>query len=319
MPYTRRMSIGGSDVGAILGIDEYRSPRDVWDSLQEDGYRQEDNEQTIRGRAMEDVIAQEAARTSGAELQVVEEPIVDPVAPWLHARPDRAIVRLPMTDVDGPGALECKAHNSWMIRQLRQRIEEEEGQGNAACRAINPSYYAQIQHYLGVTGWKWGVYATLDYDKWEIIWIPVPRDDAAIGDMRRFCEAWWERHIVNGEPPADQPREQRREQRREWPRPNVDLGEVTRTDGPWMDAVNELKVAKETLDLAKHGYAQAQDRVKELMGETPVVNSPIARIVWRESTRYSYDIDALVRDYSIADADTYRIVKVSRDFRPTFR
>lgn len=317
--YIRRRSLGGSDVGAVLGIDEYRSPYDVWKAITDPTYdSEEDSEHTTRGKTMEAIIAVEWEKLAGCNTQYGHH-TVDREFDFLHSTHDFAIISGERAERDGPGILEIKSHNSWMIRHLRERLVEAEGSGLAAETAINPSYYAQIQHYLGVTGWKWAVYATLDYDKWEVIHIPVERDDQYISEQRQRLVRWWRDHIESGIPPEDLPREARRQIRKEWAPAEKGSGEVTRNDPEWMNAINTLRMAQDGYDLAKYALEQAKDAVKTLMGSQEVIVSPGCRIVWRESTRYGWDIERLAQEHAIENIKQYRTATAHRNFQVTFK
>lgn len=92
--------IGGSSVPAILGVDENKSPYDLWLEFTDPSTRPDmsDNEPVLWGNLLEPVIVQEVARRLGAACQYSPEPIIHPKYPFMRARPD-ALVLAPAEDI----------------------------------------------------------------------------------------------------------------------------------------------------------------------------------------------------------------------------
>jgi len=65
----RKKGIGGSDVGAILGVNPYRSRMDVWLDKTGRGGEVADNYAMARGRAMEPFLRQAFCNETGLKVQ----------------------------------------------------------------------------------------------------------------------------------------------------------------------------------------------------------------------------------------------------------
>jgi putative phage-type endonuclease len=181
----RRQGLGGSDVAAVLGLSRWRGPLSVW--LDKLGERPDEppSDAMWVGQRMEPVIR---------DLVVHHHPTwrVQRL-PWL-LRHDRwpvlqatcdYIVRAP--DHDGPGVLECKSYGSWA------RDAFADGR-------LPPDIYCQVQHYLSVTGYRWGVLAA--WVDQRLILIETAADTEYQEWAAETLTAWWRRHIIGREPPA---------------------------------------------------------------------------------------------------------------------
>ena len=89
----RRAGIGGSDIGAILGLSRYRSPVDVW--LDKTGQAEADtgmSEAAYWGVELEATVAAEYAKRTGNKVQRVNQMLRHPEHDWMLANIDRAVV-----------------------------------------------------------------------------------------------------------------------------------------------------------------------------------------------------------------------------------
>lgn len=193
-PTYRRTGIGGSDVGAILGVNPFRSPLDVYmDKL---GLRepQPDNEKMRWGRILEPTIADEFC----SQHRFVNEP-------GLHVKseiegvpvfgtPDYIIVSRPYGDhgaMQSYGAvLEIKTAGLHMAK-----FWGEPGTDNAPL-----PYIAQVAFYLMLKDVSDGYIAALiggqDYREYEI-----PRDKELEAAIRDAVVKFWNVNILGQNPP----------------------------------------------------------------------------------------------------------------------
>ena len=138
----REKRIGGSDIGAILGVNPYKSIIDVYIDKTE-GSTFKGNEATHWGHMLEGTIKKEFANRH-SELIVYEAPysIVDN---FFIANLDSVLKDKETGDY---GVLEIKTTSIWNKKEW----EED---------TIPQSYYAQVQHYLMLTGYKFAYIAVL--------------------------------------------------------------------------------------------------------------------------------------------------------------
>jgi putative phage-type endonuclease len=305
-------SLGGSDVGAILGVSRYKTAAQVWDRIM--GMRSEESPDSLRdarlerGTIMEPVAADLYARRTGARLHDPQgEVVVHPELDFLHARLDREIIVCPDTfpgDLIGRGALEIKVLGKWTYEQTRRD-------------GVHPEYYAQLQHQIFVRGLEWGAFAIFNADAWDFVdplSLVVRRDEDHLANTVPRLKEWWQRHVVEGvRPPAtslDQP---------SFP-PAVVGGEVQNwsDDEAWNQACLALKHAEDHFKLAEHAKKLAQDRVKALMGEHEVVEGAVGRVNWKESQRRNFKKDDYQRDNPNIDLTPWMETVTVRTFKPTW-
>lgn len=138
----RKKRIGGSDVGAILGVNKYKSIIDVYIDKTE-GSNFEGNESTFWGHMHESTIMKVFAQKH-REFNVYQAPysVVDD---FLIANLDGVLKDKNTGDY---GVLEIKTTNAFNYKDWDGDI-------------VPQYYYAQVQHYLMLTGYKFAYIAVL--------------------------------------------------------------------------------------------------------------------------------------------------------------
>ena len=89
----RRAGIGGSDIGAIMGLSKWKSPVDVW--IGKTGRTEPDlemSEPAYFGIELESFVATEYSKRSGNKVQRVNQSMKHPEHRWMLANIDRAVV-----------------------------------------------------------------------------------------------------------------------------------------------------------------------------------------------------------------------------------
>lgn len=178
----RRMGIGGSDAGAVLGFNPYKGPYMVYIEKVE-GYQpdMEGNEAVYWGNVLEDVVASEFSRRSGKKVRRVNAVLQSAEHPFMLANLDREIV--------GENAiLECKTTNAFNGMEW----DGEE---------VPASYICQCQHYLAVTGAEVCYIACLVGGN-RFVWKEIARDDEFIDYLIDRERDFWETHVLAKKPPA---------------------------------------------------------------------------------------------------------------------
>lgn len=192
----RRRSIGGSDAGAILGLNRYRSPYTVWAEKTGRLPEQEDNEAMRQGRDLEDYVARRFAEKSGKRVERYNYLLRNTDAPHLHANIDRRVV-------GEKAGLECKTASALSLKSYKGGQFPE-------------SYYVQCAAYLAVTGWQRWYLAALVLNKAFYIYqittvegdplpawcessVYVSREELAA--LTEYAAAFWEDYIASDAPP----------------------------------------------------------------------------------------------------------------------
>lgn len=181
----RRKSIGGSDAGALLGLNSFTSPYALWAEKTGKVIPEDisDVEAVRLGTDLEQYVAERFTEETGKKVRRNNHFVYNSDYPFAHALIDRDIV--------GENAgLECKTTSSWDI--LSQ------------CRDGNypDTWYAQIVHYMMVTGadkWSLGV---LVFGKGFFVF-EIERNEAEITALAIAEAAFWEKVKNNTPPPLD--------------------------------------------------------------------------------------------------------------------
>ena len=158
----RQKRIGGSDVGAILGVNPYKSIIDVYIDKTE-GATFKGNEATHWGHMLENVVMKEFA-SKHKEMEVYQAPY-SVVSEYLIANVD-GVVR--SKETGEYGILEIKTTNAFNSKAW----EDDE---------IPQSYYAQVQHYLSMTGYAFAYIAVLiGGQKYKEFYVERSEEDIAL-------------------------------------------------------------------------------------------------------------------------------------------
>lgn len=198
----RALGVGGSEASSLYseGYGCYRKLILEKRGIAPDYHRTEAEEKILRrGTKMEDLVANEFADETGFKIR--RQPArVSKTHPHARVNMDRQIVAVDYAHLyeltkdsegftlldfqgasPGPGALECKTMNQFDFKKFLQAGFER-----------HPHYILQLQHAMAVTGYKWGVFAVMEPNSFELRWFPMLRDDALCADLLARTEAAWD-------------------------------------------------------------------------------------------------------------------------------
>lgn len=176
----RQNGIGGSDVGAVLGLNKYKSAYTLWAEKTWLLHTEEvDNESMRIGRDLEDYVAKRFMEATGHTVVTSDYSFQSKAHPFMLANVDRLLT-------DEPCGLECKTASALT------RYDFENGD-------IPPSYYCQCMHYMAVTGLKKWYIAILVMGK-GFYWFEIKRDEEEIKALIEAEEDFWNK-VQTGEAP----------------------------------------------------------------------------------------------------------------------
>ncbi|WP_338941844.1 lambda-exonuclease family protein [Fusobacterium nucleatum] len=177
----RAKRIGGSDIGAIIGVNPYKSIVDVYVDKTE-GSNFKGNELTHWGHMLEGTILKEFSNKH-KELIVYEVPY-SVVNDFLIANLDGALKDKETGDY---GVLEIKTTSLWNKKDWEDDV-------------IPQYYYAQVQHYLMLTGYKFAYIAVLiggqQYKEFKI-----ERSEEDINLIRNKATEFYQENLLKKIPP----------------------------------------------------------------------------------------------------------------------
>jgi putative phage-type endonuclease len=296
-----RKSVGGSDMGALIGVDAFTTPADLWDRILNRVPRSASSPDTERGHLLEAHVANTYGVATGRTAERVGTLFTVAGRPWLRASVDRLLTA---PDRDGRGVLEIKVPRARTFYQYR-------------IHGVAAAYYAQLQHYMGAHDLRWGAFAIFNADAWELFHFDVERDDAYVAMLWTKAEAFWTEHVLGRRRPEPTLEPLVAEIRT----PRVG-GEATACDSAeWIAAVRALRVCKEAQIAADHAYAMQCERVQALMNalgqEIDIVAGGGCVVRWNLVRAQRFDVTAFRRDHPALAAEYARTI-TTRPFRPSW-
>lgn len=282
----RKQGVGGSEIGAIMGVNPWRTILDVYLDKTSDAPPQEPNNAMRRGLALEDTVVQMVSEMN-PEWDILKGSIIyrHPDEKHLFANPDRII----MSGARGRGVLEVKCPGVWSYEKMKRE-------------GVDESYLLQLQHYLYVCNAQWGVFAIFSAEKWEPpLLVFVERDELVIDRIRDAAHNFWFNHVIPRIPPvmalpaAPIPA-------KEWSGTVVDLpGEALSI------AVSQIVQARDVRDEAEALYKQGVADLKAQLPDKGAYRIGRCTVHWTEVTRAGgLDEKALQAAHPEIDLKQYR-------------
>src|SRR3990167_4211011 len=108
----RRTGIGGSDVSAILGINKYKTPYQIWQEKRGEVPEFEGNERTKWGVLHEPLILEEYCKESGKKVLVEKKIIKHSEIPFLMGNVD-GVIQADEKDLAGILEIKCVGENAF--------------------------------------------------------------------------------------------------------------------------------------------------------------------------------------------------------------
>ena len=186
----RRSGVGGSDVAAVLGMDKYRGPAEVYldkvGELPDLPRDPELDEAAFWGNTLEPVVAAVFAERTG--LHVTEGPgtLAHVEHPWMLANLDR--VALEPGTLGSAGVLEIKTRSAWQLDEWRESVPD------------GPAL--QTHWYLAVTGFSHAHVAALVGGQ-RLVVHRVERDEQLVEHLRALIGEFWQHVQERTPPPVD--------------------------------------------------------------------------------------------------------------------
>lgn len=276
----RRHGIGGSDAGAVLGLNPYRTPLDVY--LEKRGETEppdlSDNAAVHWGERLEDLVADEYQRRTGARVQRRNPTLHHPEHDFMLAHVDRMVV-------GESKILECKTAGAFMAPKWG-----EDGMtiADAATEAVPASYVAQIHHYMVVLGVDLADLAVLIGGRDFRIY-HFERDQDFTDILVRAEAEFWRGHVEAGMPPAPATID---DIRALYP---TDDGSTLTADSALLDTVSQLRACKESIKVVGARKEELELELKAAMGNASVLLDAEGGTLctWKAQTANRLDTKAL--------------------------
>ncbi len=170
----RKTGLGGSDAGAICGLNPYTSSIHVYKDKVSEDVEDSDNESMRQGRDLEDYVAKRFMEATGLKVRRSNMMYRSTAHPCMIADVDRLIV-------GEDAGLECKTASAYNADKWKDD-------------KIPAHYLAQCYHYMAVTGKKAWYIAVVILGK-EFKYAKMERDEEIISNLISIEEKFWKDHV----------------------------------------------------------------------------------------------------------------------------
>lgn len=176
----RKSGIGGSDAGAVCGLDPYKSPASVFKDKTCSSVETKGNESMRQGRDLEQYVADRFSEATGLKVRRSNFMYRNIKYPWMIANADRLVA-------GEDAGLECKTASAYSADKWKD--------GN-----IPLHYIMQCYHYMAVTGKKAWYIAAAILGK-EFVYHRLEWDGSLISQLIETEKNFWQEHVIKGRMP----------------------------------------------------------------------------------------------------------------------
>ena len=292
----RSKYIGGSDAGAVVGMNPYKSRYTLWAEKTGKIPEFQGNITTKVGAYLEQLVADMFEEETGKKVRRKNRTMVNEEYPFACANVDRLVV-------GEKALLEIKTTNSLpLMKKLRSSDEFPE------------AYYAQVVHYLAVTGLEKAYLAVLINCR-EFKVYELERDQAEIDALMEAEKEFW-KLVENDTPPAaDGDASTSETLTTLYPESNGETVNLFGFDND-LKQYTDLQAQIKALTALKDEMA---NKVKEYMKEASRAESDKFKVSWASSVRRTFDAKRFASDHPDMDLEDYYKETSSRIFKVTER
>ena len=187
----RRSGIGGSDAGAIMGLNKYATPLSVYLAKKEMS-RFSGNAATEWGNLLEEPVRQKTREEFGCPIETVPGMFTSKERPFMNANLNGLIYFADEREIGGTKVQGLCGHEIKTSRTGDGFTDDE----------IPDSYYAQAQHYMAVTGLEMFVLTVFIFEKYAGRHYAVPRNEEFIALLIDAEAAFWQKNVLEEAMPA---------------------------------------------------------------------------------------------------------------------
>ena len=269
----RKKGIGGSDAGAVVGLNKYKSVFDVVADKLGFAPEQQDNERMRQGRDLEEYVAIRFTEATGKDVRRDNAIITNTDYPFALANIDRKVV-------GEKAGLECKTTTHLTYRRyLNGEFPEE--------------YYVQCMHYLMVTGYDRWYLAVLVFGE-ELKVFTIERDEREIKALSEAEKAVWEQYVLKGKLPPAQG----------FDASDEIISNIVGTEENdkqadctlYLDELKRLSEIKSRIKELKSEQTTIEQNIKLFMDDAAYGYADGYKISYKSSNRTKYDVDSYIKN-----------------------
>lgn len=306
----RTAYLGGSDMAAVLGVDRWRTPVDVYLEKIGEAPGFAGNEVTDLGTRFEGEVARIYAERTGVAIHEDPSGVQHPDHPWAVAHVDR------FTDDESRIVeIKCSSASGW---------------GDEGTDEIPDHYLPQVHHYLGVTGAQVCDVAALlwgNHGPPTVRIYTVPRDEEMVGILFEAGAKFWHDHVIPRKAPDPTTEADAGKLWREAVKgAAVDVGEDV------VETLRRLEDLKQTMKAAKDAESALKLQLKEAFRfatddgkfasaeEIHYGGAPLC--TWKTQTRRTFDAKRFREEHPEIAADfftesTFRVLRTTAHGKAT--
>lgn len=180
----RRLGIGGSDLSVLCGINQYKSPIELWAEKTDKIPSKEAGEAAYWGNQLEPFVVNEFVTRTGIEVKKLNAILQSETHEFMLANLD-GICEHPTL---GTCIFEAKTTSVYNSKLWEDSIPDE--------------YMLQIQHYMSVTGFK-GTYIAVLIGGNKFKWKFIERDEELISMIIELEKDFWDNVTTDTPPNVD--------------------------------------------------------------------------------------------------------------------
>ena len=188
----RSKYIGGSDIGALLGLSPFKSPLAVWMEKTGKEVKPVDSLPLRFGSFVEEFVANEYAKATGFALRHDESIYIHPDHSYMSAHIDR-FVHTDGLDQAASKILECKTANPFSRSQW----------GEIGSDQVPMSYLCQCVWYMAITGIEKTDLAVL-FGNTDFRIYSITRDRELENLVLEKAHHFWHAYVLKNQPPPVQ-------------------------------------------------------------------------------------------------------------------
>lgn len=261
----RKLGIGGSDVGAIIGVSPFKTALDVYNDKISEVVVEEYSEDMARGNRAEKYVLEEYAEREGVELVTELETVLHPDYPFMRGNLDAKIK-------DQNVVVEAKSTKAPM----------------SMWDAGIPEYYkAQVAYYAILTnadrvdiavlfsGWQYGCYT---------YWRDADYEEYILKSVIDF----WKNHVEARIPPAPQSQEEIQQVYAD-----IDEEMVIKADKHIKHVVEEYEEVADQIKVLEKEKSSLKNTIQIYMGEAGLLDADFCKVALKDRVTKRLDTTAL--------------------------
>lgn len=281
--FRRRLGLGGSEAGTVLGLNKYQTPWDLW-AIKTGRAAAPDlsgNMAVKMGHKLEQTVAELYCEVTGYTVRRSNVHHIHKDKPWLVGNLDRVIV-------GEKRGLECKTASGFAAKKGgfgKGNVYDQNGVLVIECDEVPDTYLIQVQHYMAVTGLPVFDLAVL-IDGRDFRVFTIHRNDDLIAELEDQLTTFWFDNVIADIAPEGEP-----------------LPDAEPVSGASIEAtpgvsglIEELKELKGAIDELSSEKTAIEENIKSFLGENEILMAPGGHkplATWKGSQRTTLDGTAL--------------------------